>query len=501
VTEHDVLEEQTRALLERAMDAYQDSPRALGWLRAHLARFDEPVRLAVVGPHASGKSTVVNALAGEQVAPASAGVGAPLFWYRAAASGTETTAIGYPQGGPPVELPLCRQEKRLRADTTGLAGMRVDRVELSWPNRALRELTLIDTPALDEEAGQDCDGSAPGAGAAGAAGLAHLIERVYSDADAVLYLLPRPHYGDLRFLRAVQDHPIARAASVNMLAVVSRADELGGGRVDALISARQVARRHRREAEIGGLCQDVVAVSGLLASAGRTLREPEFDALAELAGLPKKDLDPYLLSVDRFTAGTVPGPVPAEVRAELLRRFGLFGVRLALTLLRRGVTTLPALAGELAQRSGLGELRDSVERSFVERRPVLKARSALIALEVVLRMEPRPAAAALAADLERVVACAHEFRELRLLAALRGGRVVLPDELRGDALRLLGDHGPGITERLDIEPEIDPRPVAYDSLRRWRAHGENLALPSAARRAAAVVARSCEAVVALASPA
>lgn len=489
-----MVEDRTRALLERAMDAYQDSPRALGWLRAHLARFDEPVRLAVVGPHASGKSTVVNALAGEQVAPASAGVGAPLFWYRAAASGTETTAVGYPQGGPPVELPLSRQEKQLRVDTAGLAGMRVDRVELSWPNRALRELTLIDTPALNEEAGQDREAAG---GAPAATGLAHIIERVYSDADAVLYLLPRPHYGDLRFLRAVQDHPIARAAPVNMLAVVSRADELGGGRVDALISARQVARRHRREAEIGGLCQDVVAVSGLLASAGRTLREPEFDALTELARLPKKDLDPYLLSVDRFVTGSVPGPVPADVRAGLLLRFGLFGVRLALTLLRRGVTTLPALAGELAQRSGLGELRDSVERSFVERRPVLKARSALIALEVVLRMEPRPAAAALAAELEQVVACAHEFRELRLLAALRGGRVVLPDELRDEALRLLGDEGSGVPDRLGIEPDADPRPIAYDALRRWRAQAENLALPSAARRAAAVVARSCEAVVAL----
>ncbi|WP_211323250.1 dynamin family protein [Amycolatopsis palatopharyngis] len=489
---NDRLEEQTRALLDRAMDAYRDSPRALAWLRAHVARFDEPVRIAVVGPRSAGKSTLVNAIAGEQIAPVRAG-GSPLCWYRAATGGTESSAFAFPQGGRPVELPLNRQDKRLQVDTAMLDGLRIDRVEMSWPNRALRELTLIDTPALDNPV---LDGTAL-EGETDDSGLAQAVERIYSESDAVLYLLPRPHYGDLGFLRAVQEHPIARAAPINMLAVVSRADELGGGRVDALISARQVARRHRREAEIGGLCQDVVAMSGMLASAGRTLREPEFDAFAELARLPKKDLEPYLLSVDRFAGAAVPGPVPADFRMALLTRFGLFGVRLALTLLRRGSTTLPALAAELVQRSGLGELRDAIDSSFVERRPVLKVRSALIALEVVLRMEPRPAAAALAGELECVVAGAHEFRELRLLAALRGGRAALPDELRTEALRLLGDGGAATAERFALEPGIDPRPVAFDALRRWRAHAEDQSLSAAARRAAAVVARSCEGVVAM----
>ncbi|SFA72462.1 50S ribosome-binding GTPase [Amycolatopsis marina] len=494
---HDRLEERTRALLDRAMHAYQDSPRALGWLRAHVARFDEPVRLAVVGPRESGKSTVVNALCGEQVTPAQTG-GAPLLWYRATTGSTESSAVAFPQGGRPVELPVSRQDKQLRVDTSMLDGMPLDRVEVSWPNRALRELTLIDTPALESPT---LEGAAQQGGDEEASGLAHAVERIYSDADAVLYLLPRPQYGDLGFLRAVQEHPIARAAPVNMLAVVTRADELGGGRVDALISARQVARRHRREAEIGGLCQDVVPMSGMLACAGRTLREPEFDAFSELARLPRKDIEPYLLSVDRFAGDAVPGSVPADVRVALLGRFGLFGVRLVLTLLRRGSMTLPALAAELVQRSGLGDLRDAIENSFVERRPVLKARSALIALEVVLRMEPRPAAAALAGELERVMAGAHEFRELRLLAALRGGRIVLPAELRTEALRLLGDVGAGVAERFGVEPGEDPRPAAFDALQRWRAHAEDGSLPAAARRAAAVVARGCEGVVATPVPA
>ena len=179
------LASRTRNLLTQAIETYQDSPRATSWLGRHLERFDEPLRLAVVGPPQSGKSTLV-------------------------------AAIG---------------------ETPG-------------------ELTLTDAPSGDV-------GAMP----------ARVVENICAEADAVLYLVRHPRNADLDFLHTMQDHPIARAAAVNAIIVVSRADELGGGRVDALVSARQLARRYRREPEVRGLCQDVVPVSGLLAHAARTLSE------------------------------------------------------------------------------------------------------------------------------------------------------------------------------------------------------------------------------------
>ncbi|WAL65395.1 hypothetical protein ORV05_31635 [Amycolatopsis cynarae] len=410
------LASRTRALLDQALDAYQDSPRAVSWLRRQVNRLDDPLRLAVAGPRQSGKSTMVNAIAGAEVAGPSAG----LSWFRAA------------------------------------------------PSRSRDELMLIDTPPVDGEA------------AAGA------IENIYLEADAVLFLVRHPHRADLGFLHAMRDHPIARASTVNAIVVLSRADELGGGRVDAVISARHVARRYRREPEVGELCQDVVPVAGLLASAGRTLRQPEFDALADLARVPRAELAPQLMSADRFTAQD------PSVRGGLLERFGLFGVRIAVTLIRRGAQSLPALAAQLVPRSGLAELRDAIDQAFVERRPVLKARSALLGLDVVLRMEPRPASAALAAELERTLAGAHDFRELRLLAALRTGRTELPPELLSEAVRLLGGQGTGVEERLGGHSENE----IFEMIRRWRAWAEDPACSARDRRAAAVVLRSCEELVA-----
>ncbi|HVV12754.1 hypothetical protein [Amycolatopsis sp.] len=405
----------TRSLIERALEAYRDSPRAVNWLRRHLDRFDDPLRLAVVGPRKSGKSTMVNAIGGEEFAHEGEG----LAWFRAA------------------------------------------------PSRSQGELTLLDTPAIDAS-------SAP-----------NTVEGICMEADAVLFLVRHPRNADLGFLHTLQDHPIARAAAINSIVVLSRADELGGGRLDALISARQVARRYRREPEVSELGQDVVPVAGLLAAAGRTMREDEFGALAALAALSRTELEPHLLSADRFLA------TDTGVRAALLERFGLFGVRLAVTLIRRGAHTLPALAAQLVPRSGLAELRDSIEQNFVARQGILKARSALLGLEVVLRMEPHPHAAGLAGELERTLATAHDFRELRTLASLRAGRTSLPPELHAEAIRLVGGQGTGLADRVGADDASLQRAI-FDALRRWRSYAEDPACGVGERRVAAVVLRSCE---------
>ena len=182
-----------------------------------------------------------------------------------------------------------------------------------------------------------------------------------TEADAVVYLMRHLHAADAEFLEAFRDQGVSQAASVNTVAVVSRADEIGGGRVDAMVSARTVARRYRTEPALRGLCQDVVAVAGLLAETSRTLRQVEYTALAELAHQPRDDLEAALLTADRFLRPDTDIAVPADVRAGLLARFGIFGLRLGTALIRQGVDSPAALAAELLNRSGLHDLQHVAE--------------------------------------------------------------------------------------------------------------------------------------------
>ncbi|NUT51018.1 MAG: hypothetical protein HOV94_27495 [Saccharothrix sp.] len=447
------VEDEVWALLEDALAVYRDSPRAVAWLRGHQARFTEPVRVAVAGGPRTGKSTVVSALIGEEFAPTGA-----TTWYQ---DGPRAKAhVGQ------YEVPVLRRDGKAFVDAPD-----TDRVVVEWPSRSLRDLTLIDTPP-----------DAP-------------VEQVYGEADAVLYLTRHLHTEDLRFLQTAHDHPVARTAPVSTVLVLTRADEIGGGRIDALSSAKQIARRYRREAAVTPLCQNVVAVAGLLAVAARTLRPEEFAALAALASLARTELDEHLLSADRFVAEDFPVRLDPAVRRGLVDRFGIFGVRLTTTLIRQGFDTQVKLTGQLVQRSGLGELRDSIGVYFTERRDVLKARAALLGVDVVLRAEPRPGSHALAAAVERILASGHDFRELRLLAALQGGRTRLPGDLDAEASRLVGGLGtnPVVRLGLDHEPTApELRHAVLTTLGRWREHAADPALDHGQRRAAAVVVRSCE---------
>jgi GTPase SAR1 family protein len=477
------LDDQVWGLLNNAVEVYRDSPRAARWLQHHLQRFEEPLRIAVAGPPQVGKSTLINAIVGEGVAPVEVDAAAEAFtWYQ---DGDRPRAALHSPHGSVHDLEVTRLDRWLHVDPPPATPDDVNEIVVDWPTRTLRHTILIDTPGVSTS-GADAPASQS------------TMDRIGREADAVLYLARHAPGTELNPLRLAPDTPVSRFAAVHTILVLSRADEIGGGRVDALLAAKQIARRHRRDVRMRGLCQNVVAVAGLIAEAGRTLREPQYAALAALAALGRDELDDLLLSTDRFL-GASDDVRTLTARQDLLNRLGLVGVRLSTTLIRQGCDGLAGLTSQLVRRSGLTELREAISQLFVERRALLKARSALLALEFVLQAEPRPSANRLAAELERTVASAHELRELRLAAALRSGRTRLPTALEPEAQRLIGMEGTDVSTRLAADEQATDAQLwalGTQALDRWLEHAENPLLSHAQQGAARTVVRSCEGMLA-----
>jgi hypothetical protein len=381
----------------------------------------------------------------------------------------------------------------------------VDQLAVEVPSRRLRQHTLIDTPGLASLSADvslrtmalleaDADRAAP--------------------ADAVIYLMRHLHSSDIRFLEAFHGDDLVHGTPVSAVGVLSRADEIGGCQLDAMDTAARVAARYCADERLRRLCPIVVPVAGLLAAAGATLREDDFRTLARIGALPLHDTIELLLTADRFTAdgsaaaagGTAAVTAAAAVgvgqteRRQAFARLGLFGVRLGVRLIRDGtVRDAAGLARELSARSGLDRLRDTLAAQLVDRSRVLKARSALAALDSVLRTYRPAGATELSAAAEQIRASAHELVEVRLLHLLRSGRLPGRPEQLAEMQRLLGGEGTDPATRLGLAADAAPGLLAAtvtQALARWQRVAEHPMSVRELRTAARAIARTCEGLLA-----
>lgn len=483
--------QQVRALLSGAAQLYAGTP-AEARLAELTGRLDGPLRVAIAGMVKAGKSTLLNALVGEELAPTDAGECTRVVWWFH--DGVTYRAVVHPRVGPSRAAPFARNDGAVAVDLQGTATGDVARIEIEWPSQALRAVTLIDTPGFAS--------ATPGLGEV-AEGFLTPRQGGTTSADAVVYLMRHLHSSDMRFLESFHDDEPSQATPINTIAVLSRADELGVARVDAMVAANRIAERYRQDRRLRRVCQAVVPIAGLLAQAAVTMRESDYRQLRRLAAVPTAELDELLISVDRFCLRT--SVLAPTERAVLLRRFGIFGVRVALRFIQSGAGgSAPDLARALVAESGLDQLRGLLATQFSTRRDLLKGRAALAALEDLALEYPVAGSAVIAEGVERIRAGAHELAEIRLLNALRAGAVPLSDGEVADAERLLGIEGLELRDRLGLAADADDAEVNRvfsATLVRWQRRAENPLAPPDAVEAAQVVVRTCEGLIGYLAPA
>ena len=474
------------ALIDAARPLFVDDPDALAVLDDLTRRLDEPLRLAIAGIVKAGKSTLLNALLGERIAPTDAGECTRIVtWYRWSDTPSITAHL---RSGPVRRLPVRRDNGMLVIGLGDLPADQVDRIEVGWPSAVLRSFTLIDTPGI---ASLSHDVSARSA--------AFLVpDDAPSAADAIIYLMRHLHPTDLGFLEAFRDTAAGAARTVNAVAVLSRADEVGSGRIDSLLSAGKVAARYEREGGLGSLVLAVLPVAGLLAEGARTLRQGEFNAFRTLATLDRRERERLLVSSDRFVRPDAPVGLSEGTRRQLLARFGIYGVRLATSLLRVGVADSSELSTGLVEQSGLNHLELFVEQQFGARVDTLKARAVTDTLERLLgRLAAADRGEETLTRLERVQASAHDLRELALLSQLRLGASPFEAPDAAAAARIVGGRGTGTWQRLGLPVDADRaalQEATVAELDRWRARSLSPLAERVQREACAVVLRSLEVV-------
>lgn len=291
--------------------------------------------------------------------------------------------------------------------------------------------------------------------------------------DALVTLLrPGPHGTELaRLARIAGVDPL----SVAVLAVLNQADEVCGQQPEDWDEALAVAVACQQDPDLQRIGQPVTPVIGRLALGALELTETDVCALREL------------------------GDAAEDADAALLDKLGLFGVRHAVSLLRSGVVeSRDDLAQELATTSGLIWLAEALRGQFARRAQALRARAAMVEMETLVSRRPETAEPVLY-RLEELRAGTHELAEIELADALAGGSMVLLGSDRNAALRLLGTADSRPTARLGLPDDASPeelRTAVTEELSHWRRQAAHPAATSSVRRAAEILVRTCESLLA-----
>lgn len=424
-----------------------------------LARLRGPLRLAVAGRVKAGKSTLLNALLGERLAATDAGERTRFVtWYE---YGAGYQVFAERDDGELLPLRFDRKDDELVIDESQLPDTGIRRLIVRWPTARLRRFTLIDTPGL---------GSVSPVRRATTAGMLAPGPGGLRGADAVVYLMQHAHRTDVAFLEAFRDPSMADASPVNALALLSRADEIGGGRIDAMESAQNIARRYQDDPALRGLAGTVLPVCGLLAESAVTLREEEYEQLASLAKADPEG-NQVLLSADRFRLWDQSPVLPASLEL-LLNRFGMFGLRYAFRVLSGGAATNSAeLSRLLFDVSGVPALDAVLESQFGSRAARLISFSVLRDLTAAARRFARESwtAADFLSSLEEMDSSSSEADEIRVLhLAMTGENRFTPAET-GEIERLTS--GSTAWERLGERERLGAnfREVAIRKAAAWRA--------------------------------
>jgi len=486
--------DQVRAILGGTIQAYRSDPAYAERADVHNEldrigrQLNQPIRIALAGTLKAGKSTLVNALVGEDIAPTDATEATRIVtWFR---HGPTPKVTANHRGGRRSNVPIGRDanEGGLTFDFATLNPEDVVDLDVEWPATELIDTTIIDTPGTSSLS-RDVS--------------ARTLRLLVPDdgvprIDAVVFLLRTLNAADIALLMQIGELVGGAAGALGVIGVASRADEIGAGRIDAMLSAKDVAARFTSEMDKTGICQAVVPVSGLLALTARTLRQSEFVALEKLAAVDATELTKAMLSVDRFVREDSSLPVDAATRAALLDRFGMFGIRISIAVLRAGVSDSVALADELLERSGLIALRDVIDQQFAQRSDLLKAHTALLSLRRFVENNPIYASRAIIADIDPLLADTHAFEELRLLSQLRSRPTTLNEDEMASLRRIIGGSGTDAASRLGLQPDApyDGPRSAFAAAQRWRRRAEHPLNDPFTTRACRAAVRSAEALVA-----
>lgn len=472
-------------------------------------QLQQPMRVAIVGLIKAGKSTMMNALLGENIVPTGnveATFNVNIFRY----SDSPSLKVHF-KNNRPSETKSFPELKALtlRAKENSDYLNSIKYIEVFYRNQILKNFNLVDTPGLKSFYQDDSQNTIEFLKLHGEE-LTKVTQAEAQGADAVLYLFSHSlAMEDKEAVEMFQGQGVNQATPINAIGVLTKVDIYSSDPnvSEPMEAGRKICTRLSAHPQARNIFYTINPICGLLALGAQTLTNEDWEILTKLAQLPPERMNSLIGNVQRFCERIYEDiPVPPSQRQKLFDRLGQYGVQLAYNLIKSGINTPEKLTKELLNHTGIPQLRELILSHFGHRALLIKLGTVLRQIDRVyfqerhkLQGKQQQILEDIAGKFEELESQEHGFAELAVLRNYYEKKIEFNDNEVKQMLEVTGEFGTscgerlGLTEHANISEMIS---VASERIHYWQQKdADYLDADSTTIAAAGVLARSYEGIL------
>lgn len=480
--------------------ALQDFHRIL---QQSYQQLHQPMRVAIVGLIKAGKSTLMNALLGEQiVATGTVEATFNINWFKYARN--SSIIVHFKDKRSPETKSLAElQALTLRAQENQNYLLSIKYIEVRYPNEILKTFNLIDTPGLDSFYEADSDNTKDFLQLHGEE-LTAITQKEAAQADAVMYLFSQSFSTSGKDIMEIFAGSTNGTTPINAIGVLTKVDNYWSDYDEPMEGATKIVSRLSEHPQIKRLFYNISPICGLLASGVQTLTDEEWKILQELARVPSDFLKSKLKVQERFIEREYSEiPVSPPKRLLVWQKLGQYGVWLACSLIRQGINNQETLKTELLKSSGVLELKNLIVSHFGHRAFLIKLNTALQEINSAyfqqrdkLPKTVREIIEDIVGEFEQIEANDSGFAEFKVLRDYYDQKLDFDEAETEQLLQITGEYGTDISSRLGLKESCSQPEKIATALKRmqyWQERASDyLGTEPSSIAAASILARSYE---------
>lgn len=409
-------------------------------------RLEQPMQVAIIGEICSSKSTLVNAMLGQEEVVRTGAM-------------EETFNVSWlKHGNPESDITVHFKDGRIEdvsrdlwevwANRIGQKSMQEDvsYIEVPHDNPALKIFNIIDTPGLNAYHGVDSRNTLD------------FLKKVNPDAVVLLFTKSIARR-TVDVIKTFQGPLLGQMTPVNAVGVLSKIDVYWPEEEDPVAAGTRVASRlFKEETSISNTLYQLYPVCAGLAVGARSLTATDIDSFKLLAEMDDRAFRRLLSSVHRFEADDVRVPVSNVERKRLSQKFTRYGIACAVDLIRKNrISSLEELRKLLLEKSGFDVFYESLIRHFGNRAHLIKF-SLLLSDVLSFTAKSRQNASEQEKDVLLEIETIftelsfrqHELQELELLRSFYAGKIELSESEEIELRNITGENGLSCAEKLGL---------------------------------------------------